>query len=100
MDKEYIVEQVVRSRRIRTRKHSWKKDFDGKIDIFAYSKGFCNGPRCVICGEGFCHHCNPNVYEEETCIEHFVCGECGRVVPEDAPYCNCGAKMDGKDETE
>jgi len=42
-----------------THGHIWKKyDDSDSIDIFAYSTGdFHNGPRCVICGYGFCHHC-------------------------------------------
>jgi hypothetical protein len=35
--------------------------FEGNeaIDIFAYEQGeYHNGPRCKVCGYGFCHHCN------------------------------------------
>lgn len=44
---------------IDTRGHQWQIDsFDGELDIFAYEAGdFHNGPRCVKCGYGFCHHC-------------------------------------------
>lgn len=28
------------------------------------------------------------------CEEKTLCSICGRVVPLDAPYCNCGAKME------
>lgn len=39
--------------------HVWETE-DGSIDIFAYSVGSIhNGPRCVNCGYGFCHHCQP-----------------------------------------
>ena len=37
--------------------HKWKKK-DGRIDIFAYEDGYCNGPVCSVCGYGFCHHCH------------------------------------------
>ena len=40
-----------------TRGHVWIKAGD-KIDIFAYEEGDNhNGPRCAVCGYGFCHHC-------------------------------------------
>jgi hypothetical protein len=39
--------------------HVWKRDdFDKQsIDIFGKSGGYHNGPVCVNCGYGFCHHC-------------------------------------------
>lgn len=37
--------------------HIWKKDEDGSLDIFAYSIGNHNGYECILCGYGFCHHC-------------------------------------------
>lgn len=38
--------------------HEWRRDEDGEVDIFAYTEGqYCNGPECVKCGYGFCHHC-------------------------------------------
>lgn len=41
------------------RGHIWKRDEDGSLDIFAYNLSeYCNGPRCVKCGYGFCHHCH------------------------------------------
>jgi hypothetical protein len=46
-------------------KHKFKME-DGEIDIFAYEYGeYCNGPKCEVCGKGFCHHCNPECYDEE-----------------------------------
>lgn len=45
-----------------TRGHTWKReDFDPReVDIFGLesSCGYHNGPRCVVCGYGFCHHCH------------------------------------------
>ena len=49
-------------------KHKFKKCDYGKrtIDSFAFESGeFHNGPRCVRCGAGFCHHCHPERYDEE-----------------------------------
>jgi hypothetical protein len=40
--------------------HVWKRDeYDKRsIDIFGYEAGsYHNGPVCVNCGYGFCHHC-------------------------------------------
>lgn len=38
--------------------HDWIKDKDGEIDIFAYESGYCNGPKCSVCGYEYCHHCH------------------------------------------
>lgn len=37
--------------------HVWKRDEDGSIDIFAFGGGHHNGPACLLCDYGFCHHC-------------------------------------------
>lgn len=39
--------------------HEWERDQDGEIDFMAYDADPepHNGPRCVRCGYGFCHHC-------------------------------------------
>lgn len=41
------------------RGHVWlKSSYDKReIDIFGFSAGYHNGPRCVKCGYEFCHHC-------------------------------------------
>jgi hypothetical protein len=39
------------------RGHVWKLDEDGEIDYFGYDGDVHNGPLCVNCGYGFCHHC-------------------------------------------
>jgi hypothetical protein len=46
-------------------KHKWQKTTDGKINEWAVSGGYCNGPKCVECGYSFCEHCNPNGYNSE-----------------------------------
>lgn len=48
------------------RKHSWKMD-GSEIDVFAIDSDIHNGPRCVVCGFGECEHCNPEVYNDESC---------------------------------
>ena len=39
------------------RGHTWMVNGDGEINIFAFEHGWHNGPACVVCGYGFCHHC-------------------------------------------
>ena len=40
------------------RGHVWKIK-DGIIDVLAYNPGGGhNGPKCSVCGYGFCYYCN------------------------------------------
>lgn len=77
-----------------TKRHDWGKDGNGEIDVWAYESGYCNGPRCRICGHYVCANCHPDFADDESCILHYVCSECGRTVERKEPYCHCGAKMD------
>lgn len=71
--------------------HKWCHDRDGYIDIFAFSSGHCNGPRCVRCGESFCHHCHPECYDEPCTAEGFVCPARNDIVTYGDNFCsNCG----------
>lgn len=97
------VAPVVHAKRVKTKKHNWKKDIDGEIDLSAWEVGYCNGPFCLECGKSFCIHCEEKFrgedaveakLNEETCCERTVCSVCGRPISEDAQYCNCGAKID------
>lgn len=101
------VAPVVHAKRVKTKKHNWKKDIDGKIDLYAWGEGYCEGPFCLECGRSFCIHCEEvhrgkdaveAKLNEETCYERTVCSVCGRPISEDAQYCNCGAKMDLKED--
>ncbi len=48
--------------------HSWKLvDGSDEIDIFAYDGDSHNGPRCIKCNFGGCHHCNPEIYKDNNC---------------------------------
>jgi len=52
-------------------KHRWIKDpyDDGEVDVFAYEVGdYHNGPRCSICDFGGCEHCNPKVFDDDSCL--------------------------------
>ena len=45
------------------KKHKWIKE-GRKIDTFAFEGGeYHNGPKCSVCGFGFCHHCYPEGYK-------------------------------------
>ena len=101
------VAPVVHAKRVKTKKHNWKKDIDGKIDLYAWGEGYCEGPFCLECGRSFCIHCEEvhrgkdaveAKLNEETCYERTVCSVCGRPISEDEQYCNCGAKMDLKED--
>lgn len=38
--------------------HVLRRDEDGRVDIFAYSVGYCNGPVCEACNTSWCEHCD------------------------------------------
>ena len=86
---------VVHGEWIPTTKHKWITDNQGKVDTYAWSREYHNGPVCEICGFNPCEHCRPDYDEDEDCAEHFVCSVCGRHEDVKHPYCHCGAKMDG-----
>lgn len=41
--------------------HRLKRDEDGEVDYFAFSYEFHNGPRCELCGDSWCHHCEDEI---------------------------------------
>ena len=49
-----------------SRGHEWKREENGDIDIFGVDSGYHNGPICVKCGYGFCHHCQRGPDEDCT----------------------------------
>lgn len=107
-DLKLIVDEIYRLRDktkksikpTKTTKHSWCKDDDGNIDVFGYSEGFCNGPKCEICGYSFCHHCYPNRYSDENCNEHYIC-ECGQHLKGKEKRCpNCDNLLDWGEDNE
>lgn len=51
------LEENLRPYEINTHGHVWRRDSDGSLDIFGYDWDNHNGPICVVCGYGFCHHC-------------------------------------------
>lgn len=74
-------------------RHKWMEE-DGKIDEFAYSSGYCNGPMCERCYYSFCEHCNPDGWEEECIVEDYICPSCGEKVNRKNTHCKCGQKLD------
>lgn len=90
------VEPVKHGRWVKSRKHKWKLDRSGKIDLWAWASDFHNGPECEICFATPCVHCKPD-WEKTICsVLHFECSECGEVSKYGIErYCGgCGAKMD------
>ena len=48
--------------------HIWQTK-DNHVYLFAYERGeYHNGPRCVNCNYGYCHHCHNDV-PPEACKE-------------------------------
>ena len=98
---KYLIEEYHKTHETikpnKTTKHSWCKDESGDIDVFGYSEGFCNGPKCEICNWTFCHHCNPRGYEDEDCNEHYIC-KCGQHLKGTEKRCpNCDNLLDWSD---
>lgn len=73
--------------------HKWKEE-NGKIDVWAYEAGYCNGPVCERCYYSFCEHCNPNGYEGECVVEDYICPSCRENVGYKQTHCKCGQKLD------
>jgi len=38
--------------------HVWETKEDGTINMWSLNNEPHNGPRCVNCQKGFCHHCH------------------------------------------
>lgn len=92
-------------KRIKTRKHDWKRNQDGTIDESARCDWFCRGPVCKICNYSFwvqsdekCFKIDPEIrseYDKESCIPHYTCGNCNAILKDEDKYCaNCGAKLE------
>ena len=61
-EREYEREPVKRG-------HTWEREYE-EVAIFAYEAGdYHNGPRCINCGYGFCHHCQEGPTESCTSTE-------------------------------
>jgi hypothetical protein len=49
-------------------KHDFYKDPLGEVDVWRIESDYHNGPQCMRCGWGACHHCSPEIYDED-CLE-------------------------------
>lgn len=47
--------------------HEWEAE-NGRINWFALSEGFHNGPRCKKCNYSFCHHCKSE-FDVDPCLK-------------------------------
>ena len=72
--------------------HDWKTDEDGKIDEWAMSYEFHNGPVCKRCYHSFCIHCEPNGFNDGPCvIDEYKCPKCGCILQKGTKFCSeCG----------
>ena len=70
-------------------KHSWKKDDDGIIDLFAWDSGYHNGPVCERCGAAPCMHCTPD-YDNKKCKKNkYTCPNCGKEIDQNDSLNSC-----------
>lgn len=76
--------------------HDWETDEDGKINEWAMSYGFHNGPSCNRCGYSFCMHCKPNGWNERPCVvDYYQCPKCGRRISKGIKFCcDCGQEVE------
>jgi hypothetical protein len=51
---------------MKIKNHILYRTSDGTIDMFKYTAGDKhNGPKCLVCEEEWCQHCNPEKMNEE-----------------------------------
>lgn len=78
--------------------HLWRRDKSGKIDLWAFDYGYCNGPVCTRCWYSECEHCNPewkNNPTEPCVIDEDICPDCGSKLNSKHKYCpKCGQLLD------
>lgn len=72
--------------------HDWETDEDGKIDEWAMSYEFHNGPICKRCYHSFCIHCEPNGFNDGPCvIDEYKCPKCESILQKGTKFCSkCG----------
>ena len=69
-------EPVRHGRWIHVKKHLWRKDKNGKIDMWQLDCGYHNGPECEVCGIAICEHCHEDWADLECDVGYHVCSEC------------------------
>lgn len=45
--------------------HTFRIDSDGDVNCWVIDRDYHNGPWCTSCDEGFCEHCNRDVFTEK-----------------------------------
>lgn len=75
--------------------HDWETDEDGKIDEWAMSYEFHNGPMCKRCYHSFCIYCKPNGFNDGPCvIDEYKCSKCGCILQKGTKFCSeCGQEV-------
>lgn len=93
--KKYIKKETPQKiiyRKIIYPSHKWVLNEEGEPDYFAWESGYHNGYLCERCGYSFCHHCDPNGFDKEPCIEEEdICSSCGAsllLAPNKIFYCS------------
>ena len=78
--------------------HLWQRDKNGKIDLWAFEEGYCNGPVCTRCWHSECVHCNEDWETDPVCdcvVDKDICPVCGLELTWKYKYCHkCGQALD------
>ena len=77
--------------------HLWKRDRNGKIDLWAFEEGYCNGPVCTRCWHSECVHCNEDWETDPVCdcvVDKDICPSCGSVLSRHKCCHECGQALD------
>ena len=78
--------------------HLWQRDKNGKIDVWAFEEGYCNGPVCTRCWHSECVHCNEEWETDPVCdcvVDKDICPVCGSELIWKHKYCHeCGQALD------
>ena len=80
--------------------HLWQRDNNGKIDLWAFESGYCNGPVCTRCYHSECVHCNEDWENDPVCdcvVDKDICPTCGKEIGRwlRGNYCyTCGQAID------
>lgn len=82
---------------IETRGHKWIPEEDGSPDIFAYDTGDSHtGPRCSVCGYGFCQNCQDLPDEDCDFIIDVTCSDVAVELPAKASVPNSACTQSAK----
>ena len=77
--------------------HLWGRDKDGKVDLWAFEEGYCNGPVCTRCYHSECIHCNEDWETDPVCdcvVDKDICPACGSSIGKTKFCSKCGQALD------